>query len=256
MIDPAVLSRSAAAGDLVYPYAEYLPIKEAATQAKITPRLLIFHSMAGPQMTSLDALWRYVNRDDVHTEPTFILDMAGRMAQLVPADVRADCNAQANGFAGSVETQDEGSPTLPSTSWTQPQVEQLAGLAAWYYLRFAVPLDFPSAWDGAGVGFHSLYPQWSIYVGKTCPGAARIAQMRDVLARARVLAAPSLVSEVPDMARLVYPPGGGIGVVNAFGRRYVKSESEMHWMRLAGEVQNADPVPIDATVWNGLPARD
>jgi hypothetical protein len=189
MIAPQVIHESAARGELVYPGAAWLPIPEQQTQPRIIVSQLIFHSMAGPRLTSLEALRAYMGRDDVHVECTAMSDMDGRMAQLVEANVRADCNYKANVRAISVETQDEGSPTLASTPWTAIQLEQHAGFAAWCHLRFSVPLRFPPTWDSPGVGYHRLYAEWSNVTGKSCPGDTRIGQMPALLARAREIAA-------------------------------------------------------------------
>jgi hypothetical protein len=221
MIDPAVIRASALRGDDRYPYAAWMPIPEAATQPHILPRLLILHSEAGPALTSLENLHRYVARDDVHIEPTFILDMDGRMAQLVDIFTRADCSAKANPFATSVETQDHGSATLATTAWTDQQIAQLAGLAAWMHLHPAIqlPLTPVIRWDGTGVGPHRQFPEWSVYVGKTCPGNTRVAQVPLVISRARSLvqASPSTpnppVSEEDDDDMIPYfiatAPGRG-----------------------------------------------
>jgi hypothetical protein len=88
MIAPQVIHESAVRGDLVYPGAAWLPIPEQQTQPRIIVSQLIFHSMAGPRLTSLEALRAYMGRDDVHVECTAMSDMDGRMAQLVEANVR------------------------------------------------------------------------------------------------------------------------------------------------------------------------
>jgi hypothetical protein len=205
-VDPKVILESAQRRDAWYPYAERMPIPEADTQRTITARLLILHSMAGPSLTTLTNIYRYYKRDDIHTESTFAADMEGRMAQFMPITVRADCNADANGFATSVETQDYGYPTLPTTQWTQPQAEQLSGLASWMHLNplCNLPLVSPSAWDGSGVGHHSQFPRWSIWTGKTCPGAARITQMHSVRARAIEIVIAALSDDIDDP--IIVPP--------------------------------------------------
>lgn len=205
-IDPTVIQASAARGDTRYPYAAWMPIPEAATQPKILPRLLIWHSQAGPALTKLESIHAYITRTDITMEPTFILDMSGRMAQVVDIFTRADCNAKANPFSTSVETQDEGHPTLATTQWTEWQCRQLAGLAAWMHLHPSIrlPLELATKWDGSGIGPHRAFPEWSVYVGKTCPGDARVAQIPSIIARARQIATwtPPPTPEEDDMAGL------------------------------------------------------
>jgi hypothetical protein len=187
-IEPAVIQAAAAEGSTRYPYAEWMPLPENETQSRIVPTQFIFHTMAGPNLTALESLRRYLERTDITGECTFILDLEGRMAQLVETTVRADNNASANSRAGSIETQDRGylaDPGIVVTPWTDIQLAQLAGLAAFYNLRHGVPLHRPVAWDQPGMGGHRDYPEWSIYTGKTCPGQARYEQIPLVLAAAQ-----------------------------------------------------------------------
>lgn len=196
IIDPLKIQAAARGGSDRYPYAAWMPIPENATQLPIVPWSLILHTEAGPRLTTLEALWAYVNRNDINGEPTFILDMDGRMAQVVECDVRADNNAKANSWivggqrrgAVSVETQDFGYPTLPHTPWTDLQVEQLAGLAAFLHIRYGIDLDRCSTWDDRGVDGHRRFPEWSIYVGKTCPGQVRYTQIDGIISLATHIA--------------------------------------------------------------------
>ncbi len=198
-IDPAVIHAAAARGDHVYPLAEYRPLPEAATQRAITPWSFILHTMAGPNTTTPDALWRYLNRTDIGGECHLILGYTS-FIQAVPFNVRADNNAQANGWTAggqyrgaiSVETQDNGANTDPGSAkapWNTYQLEHLAGVSAFLHLRYGIPLERCTAWDGRGVDGHRKFPEWSIYVGKTCPGETRWNQIPTVLTMARQIVA-------------------------------------------------------------------
>jgi hypothetical protein len=245
MVTPQVIHESAARGELVYPGAAWLPIPEQQTQPRIIVSQLIFHSMAGPRLTSLEALRAYMGRDDVHVECTAMSDMDGRMAQLVEANVRADCNYKANVRAISVETQDEGSPTLASTPWTPIQLEQHAGFAAWCHLRFSVPLRFPPTWDSPGVGYHRLYAEWSNVTGKTCPGDTRISQMPALLARAREIAAWSPPTPDPDPEDDMEPPyvivPKGVWALWWFPHLYVGTADRRATATVSGEIAGTVP---------------
>lgn len=182
-IDPEVIQASAASGSTRYPYAEWMPIPENEYQSKITPTQLIYHTMSGPELTSIEALFHYIARSDVNGECTFILDMLGRMAQLLEADTRADNNFMANQRAISIETQDVGyiaDPGIAKTPWTDPQLAQLAGLSAWTNLRFDVPIERPAEYDDPGMDGHRAHKEWSSFVGKTCPGQTRWEQIPEV----------------------------------------------------------------------------
>lgn len=176
-IDPHVIQTAANSGTHRYPFAVWTPLPETATQPRIDTTTFILHSMAGPRLTTLVAITRYYRRDDVTGEPTLALDLDGRACQYMATDQRADNNARANRFAASIETQDQGAATLPTTPWTDPQVAQLAGMAAFLHLAEDVPLARPVSWDSGGVDGHRAFAEWSIYTGKTCPGDARWAQI-------------------------------------------------------------------------------
>jgi hypothetical protein len=215
-VDPAVIHAAAARGDDVYPYAEYRPLPEAATQPRIVPWSYILHTMAGPGTTTPDALWRYLNRTDVGGECHLLLGYS-TLIQAVPFTVRADNNAKANQWmaggerrgAVSVETQDNGStsdPGIAKAPWNAYQVEHLAGTSAFLHLRYGNPLARCTAWDGRGVDGHRKFPEWSIYTGKTCPGETRWNQIPTVLALAAEIAAwtPN-PTEAPIMQALTAP---------------------------------------------------
>lgn len=173
----------------IWPDANYQPLPEATTQSKITPRVCIWHTNAAPHYTPWKSLWNYLFRKDVVGESHFQNDW-GEMIQFMPLNVRADCNAKANAFAISVESADYGYLTLQTTPWNEGQVERAAHLAAYLKVHYGIPLEIAKTWDGHGHGPHNLFPEWSIYKGKTCPGAARTAQIQRILNRANELLNP------------------------------------------------------------------
>ena len=213
-IDPAVIRQAATNGADVYPYAEYRPIPEATTQPPIRPWLFMLHTMAGPRTTTPDQLWAFVNRGDITGESHLILGY-DTMIQAVPFTVRADNNYHANSWfvngervgAISVETQDNGNNTDPGIAnapWNRYQLEHLAGTAAFLALRYGIPLQRCATWDDQGVDGHRAYPEWSKYVGKTCPGQTRWEQIPLVLAWATEIAGTPPVGD-DDMIPLVIP---------------------------------------------------
>lgn len=175
---------------LIGPNVRYELLPEATTQPEIYPWSVILHSQAGPRKTAWSALKAYMARTDISGESHFIVDMDGWITQLMPLNRKADCNYKANRFkvpffggsqldvgAISFETQDEGSASLPFTPWTLPQVTAISNAVAAIGHKYGIPYVQPASWDARGVGHHSLFKEWSIYKGKTCPGAARIGQM-------------------------------------------------------------------------------
>lgn len=169
------------------------PLPEASTQLWIKPWSIILHSNAGPRKTSGEDLWRYMARADItgecHANVETAADGRGIFRQMMPFTRRADCNAKANAWfvkdervgAISFETQDEGAATLASTPWTPGQ--RLAIVEAMKALRdrYRIPMERCTAWNDQGVGAHRDFPEWSIYVGKTCPGDMRVAQIGRML---------------------------------------------------------------------------
>lgn len=174
------------------PKVVYKPIPEAATQQVIVPWSVILHSNAAPRYTPWLSLWRYWNRADVNGEAHLQVDLDGTIVQAIPFNRRADCNAKANAFrafggvvgAISIETADLGAATLATTPWNQAQLDAIVGAVAAVGHKYGVPYTQPTSWQDRGVGFHSQFAEWSIYRGKTCPGAARIRQMDYVRTRA------------------------------------------------------------------------
>lgn len=159
-------------------------LPETWSQTIIVPRLIILHSQSGPRRTAAEALVAFMRRADIVGEAHLIPNLDGTIRQTMPFNVRADCNYKANPFAISMETQDEGAPTLPTTPWALPQLDVICNAIAAIGHKYGVPYTNPTTWTDAGVGYHSQYKEWSSFTGKTCPGAARIRQMDYVRATA------------------------------------------------------------------------
>ncbi|MFO0417815.1 MAG: N-acetylmuramoyl-L-alanine amidase [Planctomycetota bacterium] len=181
-----------------------LIVPEATTQPEIYPWSIILHSQSGPQKTRWENLRNYMLRRDIGLECHFIVDMDGLIIQTMPLNRRADCNFRANRFqvpfwasptgqldvgAISFETQDEGAASLPFTPWTLPQANAIANACAAIGHKYGIPYTQPATWNDRGIGHHSLFPEWSSFRGKTCPGRARIHQMDWVRQRAASICA-------------------------------------------------------------------
>lgn len=148
-------------------------LPESSAQLPITPRTLIYHSIVG----SAQGAFNYF-RDRSNLESHFIVTSTGEVWQLIDTQRRADANYQANRWAISVETEDRGDPdTQP---WTAQQLDALAWIAAEVNRLHGIPLVKVPRWDGAGIGYHSQYREWSPVV-KTCPGVVRVRQFHEVL---------------------------------------------------------------------------
>lgn len=181
-------------GLLVGPNVHTRLIPEAHTQPWITPRNIIDHSNAGSTPSRWESLFKWVSRNDVNGEPHLQIDMDGQIAQFVPFHVRADCNAKANAWwwqgerfgAISHETADMGAATLATTPWPAPQFDAMVAAHTAECVVYRIRCTATTKWDDSGIGYHSQFPEWSIYKGKTCPGAARIRQMDELRRRVAV----------------------------------------------------------------------
>ncbi len=77
----------------------------------------------------------------------------------------------------SVET---ASNLQGSDPWTGAQVEELIRLGVWLHQHHNIPLRICRTHSDPGMGWHSMFPQWSTS-GTACPGKARIKQFREVV---------------------------------------------------------------------------
>ena len=117
---------------------------------------------------------------------------------------RAEANGAANDRALSIETADYGpgfdkwnlNDGSQVPAWTPAQVERLADLIAWCCAEHDIPCELipDSRPHRRGIGYHRQGcdpwrvdggEKWSSAYGKVCPGARRIAQIPDIVARAR-----------------------------------------------------------------------
>lgn len=181
---------------LVGPDVAIRLIPENNTQPKISPRSCILHTNAGAG--TANSLYGWITNPANNGEPHFQVAMDGHIEQYMELNRRADCNFSANRWddptaptgawgAISFETQDLGSSSLNRTPWTLPQFQALVGTITAICVAYNVQCVQPATWDASGIGHHSLFPYqgigrkaWTNVRGKTCPGAARIAQMDEV----------------------------------------------------------------------------
>lgn len=164
-------------------------IPEAVTQSIIVPRNSILHSNAGGSTATWQQIMIWINRAGNSEEPHGQIDLNGIVAQYMPLNRRADCNYKANSwwYAGrlwgalSWETADRGDASLPDTEWTLPQLAAIVAIQTAQCVVYKIPCTLTTRWDGGGIGWHRLFPEWSKWTGKTCPGDARIRQMPWIL---------------------------------------------------------------------------
>jgi hypothetical protein len=114
-------------------------------------------------------------RDSTNLESHFGLAFDGDLGQFIGTQTRADANMYANVRAISLESASNLDHTDP---WTDKQIQAIIGLGVWLNRTHGIPAKVPDAWDKPGMGFHSMFPQWSDG-GTACPGDARRQQFHN-----------------------------------------------------------------------------
>jgi hypothetical protein len=138
-------------------------------QPRMTPTTIIDHSIVGSALGA----W-YFFRDQTGIESHFIIRGApsgsqdGRIWQLMDTGRRADANLDANAFAISIETEDNGDPD--NFPWSRAQLESLRWLhAKLRAVHPTIPRRRCPGPRGGGLGFHSMWgapSPWTPVVGK------------------------------------------------------------------------------------------
>jgi N-acetylmuramoyl-L-alanine amidase len=124
----------------------------------------------------------------------FYVAKNGTIEQYVDTDLVAYAQLDGNASLISVETQG-GAVNPDGEPWTAAQVESLARIAAWAHGSEGVPLTpMPNSLPASrGIGYHRLGINpwrvaggelWSSATGKLCPGAAKVAQVPQIITRA------------------------------------------------------------------------
>lgn len=169
------------------PFAVQKILPESATQSKITPRAIILHTAVDSSAPN-SSIASYFGRADVGDESHFYVMDNGTIEQYMDTEVCADANVSANGFAISIETEDDGNPT--QHPWTDAQIQALNHLITWLCLTHNIPRVKIGSPTGSGIGWHSMWGintanskpnPWTNAIGKTCPGELRISQVPSLI---------------------------------------------------------------------------
>ena len=143
------------------------PLPDSGREPAIPMRAVIHHSIVG----SAEGAYQYF-AGSTAIESHFIVKKNGYFWQCMSLGEQADANFRANAFAGSIETEDNGHPD--TDPWTPAQLDTLVWLSLeMRRLRPRIARRKCRTWDDAGLGYHTLFPQWTNVPGKTCPGAIR-----------------------------------------------------------------------------------
>lgn len=157
------------------------PLPEHDQQAGITPYQWIVHTFVDGPFTDVDEMQDYFETGTTLESHTLL--GWSEHQQLMDFDRRADANYKANRYlvgtvwrgAISTETEDDGTPL--EKPWNAFQLAELIRFGTWLARTFGIPPYLPTVWNGPGMGYHCLFPDfWTNVPGKICPGHLRIGQ--------------------------------------------------------------------------------
>jgi hypothetical protein len=165
--------------ETIYPKAQWRPLSNIQTEPNIgTPRLLIWHTMIG-FLRGTEQMFRKDGYSG--TESTFGLggswdgEADGILFQWQLLSRQADAQFAGNAYATSIECSDGGHAGVP---FSAKQVATSIELGLWWCEQTGNPAAPAQAWNGHGLGYHSMFPEWNVD-NHACPTAPRISQLRN-----------------------------------------------------------------------------
>jgi LysM repeat protein len=160
------------------PGAEWRPIPVNYTkdgQAEV--RGVVVHIMAG----SFEGTDSWFRNRAAQASSHFGTSKTGKLRQWVDTADRAWAQAGGNRSWLSVENEGRGGDAL-----TDAQLDRVAEVLAWAHEKYGVPLQVTHSPTGRGLGYHAM--GGSAWGGHTsCPGSRIVAQLDDIVARAKKL---------------------------------------------------------------------
>lgn len=157
------------------PFATHKIIPAGSSDPPIKARVVILHVA----VSLAASLFEFFRDRSGGIESHFYITWTGKLEQYRDTGRQADANLDANDFAISIET-----AGLGSGRWNKRQQRTIQRLLLWLHQVEGIPLHVIQAWDGSGVGWHTMWgaPSHWTPVAKTCPGSGRIAQCKGWLA--------------------------------------------------------------------------
>lgn len=151
----------------------------------IRPRLILIHTNGASREGTKQAAYNVAMAAQDTTKPTYQVDRDGTAVKFLPSDRQGIANYLADPFSISIETADLGYPTPGETEgFTDAQRETICQIVAYEAKLWDIPISTPALWNGEGVAGHTdpfTYPYWTKYPGKVCPGAAKKAEIRELI---------------------------------------------------------------------------
>ncbi|MFD5873704.1 peptidoglycan-binding protein [Streptomyces sp. NPDC060322] len=161
-------------------------------------RGVVVHIMAGT-LSGTDSWFR---NSKARASSHFGTGKAGALYQWVDTSDRAWAQAAGNSAWLSVENEGQGGDTL-----TDDQLNRNAEVLAWAHVTYGVPLKVATSTGDRGLAYHGL--GGSAWGGHTsCPGSRIVAQLPEIVRRAKKLAGGTAPSEPTGVARYQVTIGG------------------------------------------------
>ncbi|MFI5676769.1 N-acetylmuramoyl-L-alanine amidase [Streptomyces cellulosae] len=175
------------------PGATWRPIPVNYTkggQAEV--RGVVVHIMAGT-LAGTDSWFR---NSQAQASSHFGTGKAGALYQWVDTADRAWAQASGNSSWLSVENEGQGGDAL-----TEEQLDHNAEVLAWAHRTYGVPLQLASGPSGYGLGYHAMGGDaWGGHT--SCPGTRIVAQLPDIVERAKRLVTGTPEEDMPDYLNL------------------------------------------------------
>jgi hypothetical protein len=161
------------------PGAEWHPVRNYTNDGQDEVRGVVVHIMAG----TLDGSQGWFNNPTAQASSHFGTGKAGALRQWVDTADRAWAQSAGNRAWLSVENEGKGGDAL-----TDAQLDRNAQVLAWAHKVYDVPLRLATGPNDHGLAFHAMGGEaWGGH--SSCPGPRIVAQLPEIVARAKKLAA-------------------------------------------------------------------
>ncbi|MGW2380210.1 peptidoglycan-binding protein [Streptomyces sp. NPDC001658] len=174
-------------------------------------RGLVVHIMAGT-LAGTDSWFR---NPKARASSHFGTGKAGALYQWVDTADRAWAQAGGNTSWLSIENEGQGGDAL-----TSAQMDRIAEVFAWVHKTYDVPLQVASGPNGKGLGYHAMGGSaWGSH--PSCPGSRIIAQLPEIVTRAKRIAAPAAPTFAPFPGAAFFKNTPRSALITAMGKRLV-----------------------------------
>lgn len=197
----------------IMPGVQWRPLPRPSSTRMSAHDVVVIHTMVG----SLEGTDGYFRRLTNGVNSHFGTGGDGTIRQWVDTTVRSGANGDGNYRCISIENADMG-PQFPAWNtndggavppFTPAQIEANARICAWANTTHGIPLALiPDSKPGRrGIGFHRLGvpgyvvaggERWSSAAGKVCPAVRRIAQIPQIIDRARQIVGSAPIAQEED----------------------------------------------------------